>query len=86
MNARGKFEEHERSVRVARGAAEGKSSFFFLAGSVEVPAIPFWLRYGRFYRYIRVNFFLGLQDCDGYIGDIVIPRIVKPGFVPYILQ
>ena len=27
MDARGKFGEHERSVRVARGAAEGKSSF-----------------------------------------------------------
>ena len=27
MDARGKFEEHERSVRVARGAAESNSSF-----------------------------------------------------------
>ena len=80
MNACGKFGEHERSVRVARGAAESKSSFFFLAGSVEVSAIPFWLRYDLFYRYIGVNFTLGLQDCDRYIGDIVIPRIVKPGF------
>ena len=32
------------------------------------------------YRYIGVNFTLGLQDCDRYVGDIVIPRIVKPGF------
>ena len=27
MNARGKFGEHERSVRVARGTAESNSSF-----------------------------------------------------------
>ena len=27
MDARGKFEEHERYVRVARGAAESNSSF-----------------------------------------------------------
>ena len=27
MDARGKFREHERSVRAARGAAEGNSSF-----------------------------------------------------------
>ena len=27
MDARGKFGEHERSVRVARGAAESNSSF-----------------------------------------------------------
>ena len=35
----------------------------------------------RFYRYIGVNFTLGLLDCDRYIWDIVIPsRIVKSGF------
>ena len=35
-----------------------------------------------FYRYtcIGVNFKFGLQDCDRYIGDIVIPWIVKPGY------
>ena len=27
MDARGKFEEHEKSVRVARGVAESNSSF-----------------------------------------------------------
>ena len=27
MDARGKFEEHERCVRVARGTAESNSSF-----------------------------------------------------------
>ena len=43
-------------------------------------AIPFRSRYDRFYRYIGVNFTFGLQDCDRYIGDIVIPGIVKPGF------
>ena len=80
MDARGKFGEHERSVRVARDAAESKSSFLFLDGSVEVSAIPFRSRYDRFYRYIGVNFTFGLQDCDRYIGGIVITRIVKPGF------
>ena len=29
MDARGKFGEHERSVRVARGAAESNSRFFY---------------------------------------------------------
>ena len=80
MDARGKFGEHERSVRVAQGAAKSKSSFLFVDGSVEVSAIPFRWRYDRFYRYIGVNFTFGLQDCDRYIGDIVITRIVKPGF------
>ena len=78
MDACGKFGEHERNVRVARGAVESKSRFF-LAGSVEVSVIPFRSRYDRFYRYIGVNFTFGLHDCDRYIGDIVIPRIVKPG-------
>ena len=80
MHARGKFGEHERRVRVARGAAESNSSFFFLAESVEVSAIPLWSCHDRFYRYIGVNFTFGLQDCDRYIRDIVIPRIVKPRF------
>ena len=80
MDARGKFGEQERSVRVVRGAAESESSFFFLAGSVEVSSMPFRSRYDRFYRYIGVNFTFWLQDCDRCIGDIVIPRIVKPGF------
>ena len=80
MDACGKFGEHKRNVTGARGAAESKSSFFFLAGSVEVSAIPFRSRYDRFYRYSGVKFTFGLQDCDRYIGDIVIPQIVKPGF------
>ena len=70
MDARGKFGEHERS----------KSNFFFFAGSVEVSAITFRSRHDRFYRYIGVNFTFGLQDCDRYIGDFVIPRVVKSGF------
>ena len=80
MHACGKFGGHERSVRVARGAAESKSSFFFLAGSVEGSAIPFRSRYDRFYPYIGVNFTFESQDCDRYIWDIVIPRVVKPRF------
>ena len=80
MDASGKFGEHERSARVARGAAESKSSFFFLAGLVEMSAIPFWYRYDRFYCHIGVNFTFGLQDCDRHISDIVKLRIVKPGF------
>ena len=32
------------------------------------------------YRYIGVNFMLGLQDCDRFNGDIVIPRTAKPAF------
>ena len=51
-----------------------------LYGLVEVSAIPFRSRDDRFYRYIGDNFTFGLLDCDHYIGDIVIPRIVKPGF------
>ena len=43
-------------------------------------AIPFRSREDRFYRYIGENFAFGLLDCDRYIGDIVIPWIVKPGF------
>ena len=43
-------------------------------------AIPFRSCDDRFYRYIGVNFTFGLLDCDRYIGDIVIPWIVKPGF------
>ena len=85
MDARGKFGEHERNVTGARGAAESKSSFFFLAGSVEVSTFPFRLRYDRFYHYSGVKFTFGLQDCDRYIGDIVIPRTLNQGIVPYIL-
>ena len=85
MDARRKFGEHERSVRVARGAAESNSNFFFPAGSVEVSAIPFRSPYDRFYRYIGVTFTFGLQDCNRYIGNIVIPRIVKPGLRSIIL-
>ena len=43
-------------------------------------AIRFRSRDNRFYRYIGVNFTFGLLDCGRYIGDIVIPWIVKPGF------
>ena len=35
MDARGKFGEHERSIRVARGAAESNSSFLS-AGNAEI--------------------------------------------------
>ena len=52
----------------------------FIYGLVEASAIPFRSRDDRFYRYIGVNFTFELLDCDHYIGDIVIPRIVKPGF------
>ena len=37
-------------------------------------------RYDQFYRYIGVNFECGLLDCGRYIGDIVIPWIVKSAF------
>ena len=47
---------------------------------VTVSAIPFRSRDDRFYRYIGVNFTFGLVDCDRYIGDIIIPWIVKPEF------
>ena len=43
-------------------------------------AIPFRSRDDLCYRYIGVNFTFGLLDCDRYIGDIVIPWIVKSGF------
>ena len=36
MDARGKFEEHERSVRVARGVAESNSSFLSALQSSQV--------------------------------------------------
>ena len=42
--------------------------------------IPFRSRDDQFYRYIGVNFTFGLLDCDLYIGNIVIPWLVKPGF------
>ena len=34
----------------------------------------------EFYRYIGVNFTFGLLKCDRYIGNIVIPWIIKSGF------
>ena len=43
-------------------------------------AIPIRSKDDRFYRYLGVNFTFGLLDCDHYIGNIVIPWIVKPGF------
>ena len=43
-------------------------------------AILFRSRDDRFYRYIGVSCTFGLLDCDRYIGDIVIPWIVQPGF------
>ena len=48
-----------------------------LCGLVKV---PFRSHDDRFYRYIGVNFTFGLLDYDRFIGDIVIPRIVKLGF------
>ena len=36
MDARGKFGEHERSVRVARGAAESNSSFLSALQTTQV--------------------------------------------------
>jgi len=49
-------------------------------GLVEMSAIPFRSRDDWFYCYIGVNFTFGLLKCDRYIGDIVIPWIVKSGF------
>ena len=49
-------------------------------GLVKVSAIPFRSRGDRFYRYIGINFTFRLLDYDRYIGNIVIPWIVKPGF------
>ena len=51
-----------------------------LYGLVRVSPIPFRLRDDRFCCYIGVNFTFGLLYCDRYIGDIIIPWIVKPGF------
>ena len=36
MDAHGKFEEHERSLRVARGAAENNSSFLSVLQTSQV--------------------------------------------------
>ena len=49
-------------------------------GLVKVSVIPFRSLDDRLYRYIGVNFTFRMLDCDRYIGDIVIPWIVKPGF------
>lgn len=43
-------------------------------------AISFRSRDDRFHRYAGVNFTLRLLDYDRYIGDIVIPWIIKLGF------
>ena len=45
-----------------------------------LPFLSGRVRGDQFYRYIGFNFTFGLLDCDRYIGDIVIPWIVKPGF------
>ena len=66
---------HNRSVDRYIKVRKGN---ILLYGLVKVSAIPFWSR-DWFYRYIGVNFAFRLQDCDRYIGDIVIPWIVKPG-------
>ena len=84
MDARGKFGEHERSVRVARGAAESKSSFFFLAGSVEVSVIRFRSGYDRFYRYIGV-LRLGCKIVTVISGISLYRGSLNRGFVPHIL-
>ena len=63
----------DRYIKVKKGKV-------LLYGLVKVSAIPkFQSRDDRFYRYIGLNFTFGLLDCDRYIGDIVIPWIVKPG-------
>ena len=49
-------------------------------GLVKVSAIPFQSRSDRFYHYIALNFTFWLLECVCYMGDIVIPWIVKPGF------
>ena len=61
-----------------------KKGNILLYGLVKVSAIPFRSRDGRFYHYVGVTciFTFGLLpvDCDRYIGDIIIPYIVKQGF------
>ena len=52
----------------------------FLSGLVEVSTIPFRSCDDCCYRYIDVNFTFGLLDCDRFIGDIVISKIVISGF------
>ena len=56
----------DRYIKVKKGNV-------LLYGLVKVSAVPFRSRDDRFYRYLGVNFALGLLDCDRYIGDIVIP-------------
>ena len=68
---------HNRSIDRYIKVKEGN---VLLYRQVKVSAIPFRLQDDPFYRYIEVNFKFGLLDCDHYIGDIVIPWIVKPGF------
>ena len=57
-----------------------KKGYILLYGLVKVSAFHFRSRDDRVYRYIGVNFTFRLLDCDRYIGDIFIPRIVKTGF------
>ena len=56
-----------------------KKGNVLLSGLVVVSASPSRSCDDLFYRYIGVNFTFGLLDCDPYIGDIVIPWIVKLG-------
>ena len=63
----------DRYIKVKKGN-------FLLYRLVKVSAIPCRSRDDRSYRNIGVNVTFGLLDCDRQIGDIVIPRIVKPGF------
>ena len=63
----------DRGIKVKKGNV-------LLFGLVDVSSIPFRSRGDRFYRCIGVNVAFGLLDCVRYIGDIVIPWIVKSGF------
>ena len=67
---------HNRSVDRYIKVKKGNVSLY---GLVEVSAIRFRSPDDRFYCYIEVNFTFGLLDCERYIGDIIIPWIVKPG-------
>ena len=63
----------ERYIKVKKGNV-------LLSGLVE-GSVPFQVSSRvRFYRYIGVNFAFGLLDCVRFIGDIVIPWIVKSRF------
>ena len=60
MDVRGKFGEHERSVRVARGVAESNSSFF--SSSFSSFSSKGWLK-----RYFRTSK-LGYKNCEILCG------------------